>query len=228
VASRLVLFDIDGTLVRAGPVGAAVFDTALEAVLGRTPDGQVHMSGKTDPQIALEYLELMHADPECLPEVMAHLEKALAAAADELSAHGSALPGAVRLLQLLAADDRVISSVLTGNIAPNAAVKLAAFGLDRWLDLEVGAYGSDDADRRLLVPVALGRVAEHRGAALRPGDTWVVGDTPRDLECAHAGGARCVLVATGRYPREELEDLGAEAVVDTLEPAGEVYALLTS
>jgi len=228
VLRRLVLFDVDGTLVRAGPVGSAVFDTALEAVLGRTPERQVKMSGKTDPQIALEYLELMHADPACLPEVMAHLEKGLAAAADQLVRHGTALPGSRELLRLLHADNNVVASVLTGNIAPNAAVKLAAFDLDRWLDLEVGAYGSDDADRRVLVPVALGRVAERHGVELEPEDVWVVGDTPRDLECARAGGARCALVATGRYSRDELEGLGADVVLSSLAPAGRTAALLTA
>lgn len=240
---RLVLFDIDGTLVRAGPLGASVFDTAIEAVLGSPPEVRVRMSGKTDPQIAGEYLDLMHADPDCLPEVLAHLEKALAAAADQLVADGSALPGAVELLRLLAADNRVVSSVLTGNIAPNAAIKLAAFGLDEWLDLGVGAYGSDDADRRLLVPVALRRLAEQGGAELGgaelgagrrgagelgPGDVWVVGDTPRDLDCARAGGAHCVLVATGTYRASELEGLGADAVLESLEPAEETLALLTA
>jgi phosphoglycolate phosphatase len=228
VLRRLVLFDVDGTLVRAGPVGAAVFDTALEAVLGRPPERQIKMSGKTDPQIALEYLELMHADPDCLPEVLAHLEKGLAAAADQLVRDGTALPGSRDLLELLHADNEVLSSVLTGNIAPNAAVKLAAFDLDRWLDLEVGAYGSDDADRRVLVPVALRRVAERHGVRLEPDDVWVVGDTPRDLECARAGGARCVLVATGRYRLEELEGLGADAVLPSLTPVQQTAALLIS
>lgn len=224
---RLVLFDIDGTLVRAGPIGAAVFDSALEAVLGRPPEVSVRMSGKTDPQIAREYLDLMNADPDHLPGVLSRLEKELASAADQLAEDGTALPGAAELLSLLAGDDRVISSVLTGNIAPNAVVKLSAFGLDPHLDLEVGAYGSDHADRRVLVPVALRRVAQRRGAELASGEVWVVGDTPRDLECAQAAGAHCVLVATGRYTVDELEDLGADAVLHGFEPVGETLALLT-
>lgn len=226
MSRRLVLFDIDGTLVRAGPVGAAVFDTAIEAVLGRPPEVQIRMSGKTDPQIAREYLDLMEADPDHLPDVLAHLEKELAAAAGQLAADGSALPGATELLERLAADNRVISSVLTGNIAPNAVVKLSAFGLERHLDLEVGAYGSDDADRRVLVPVALRRVAQRRGAELGASDVWIVGDTPRDLECAQAAGAHCLLVGTGRYTPAELEGLGADAVFDSLQPVEETLDLL--
>ena len=94
--------------------------------------------------------------------------------------------------------------MLTGNIAPNAVVKLAAFGLEKWLDLETGAYGSDSEDRTALVPIALGRLASLRGVRLTPDQTWVIGDTPRDYECAEAGGAHCLLVATGSYGLEDL------------------------
>ncbi|HWG73428.1 MAG TPA: haloacid dehalogenase-like hydrolase, partial [Acidimicrobiales bacterium] len=215
---RLVLFDVDGTLLHAGGHGAAVFDRALEAVLGRAPEVRVRMGGKTDPQIVSEYLELMHAAPEALPEILRHLEEGLEAAAAAMAADGYVLPGVVDLLERLHCDRRVVSTVLTGNVAPNAVVKLTAFGLERWLDLEVGAYGSDDADRRVLVPVALRRVAGRHGVELTAGDTWVVGDTPRDLECAQAAGARCLLVGTGTYPLEELEGLGADQIRPSLEP----------
>ena len=90
---RLLLFDIDGTLVRAGPVGGAVFDRALEAVLGEVPSERVRMSGKTDPQIVREYLALMESDdPTHLPSILEHLERELAAAAEELSQRWGALP----------------------------------------------------------------------------------------------------------------------------------------
>ncbi len=98
--------------------------------------------------------------------------------------------------------------MLTGNIAPNAVVKLAAFGLEKWLDLEAGAYGSDHEDRRDLVPIALERLASLRGVRLTPEETWVIGDTPRDFECAEAGGAHSLLVATGGYGLEELGPWG--------------------
>ena len=132
---RLLLFDIDGTLVQAGPVGGAVFDRAIAAVLGEAPTQRVTMSGKTDPQIVREYLALLKTDSTAhLPAVLERLEVELAAAAGQLAQVGRACPGVDELLAVLAGDDRLHLSVLTGNIAPNAVVKLAAFGLDRWLD----------------------------------------------------------------------------------------------
>jgi phosphoglycolate phosphatase-like HAD superfamily hydrolase len=224
-----LLFDIDGTLMKAGEVGGAVFDRAIETVLGETPPQRVSMSGKTDPQIVREYLALLKEDdPAHLPAVLEHLEAELAAAAQQLARDGSPCAGAHELLQALAADERLHLSVLTGNIAPNAVVKLAAFGLDKWLDLEIGAYGSDSEDRRQLVPIAVGRLASLRGARLSPEETWVIGDTPRDYECARAGGAHCLLVATGRYRLQELGGLGADAVLADLAATEAVVDLLTA
>lgn len=226
---RLLLFDIDGTLVKAGEVGGAVFDRAIEAVLGETPTQRVSMSGKTDPQIVREYLALLEQDdPAHIPDVLEHLEAELAAASQQLALDGSPCVGAPELLQALAADERLHLSVLTGNIAPNAVVKLAAFGLDKWLDLEVGAYGSDHEDRQQLVPIALDRLASLRGARLSPAQTWVIGDTPRDYECAQAVGAHCLLVATGRFGAPELANLRADAVLADLAATEAVVDLLTA
>ena len=186
------------------------------------------MGGKTDPQIVREYLELMEvADIDGrLPVILGHLEREMAAGAGSLADGGRALPGVPELLARLASVAGVRQSVLTGNIAPNAVVKLAAFGLDRWLDLEVGAYGSDHADRNRLVPFALERVRRLRGEVIGAEDVWVVGDTANDLACARAGGARCLLVGTGRVDTSELAGLGADAVLPDLADTETVVALL--
>jgi phosphoglycolate phosphatase len=231
--SRLVLWDVDGTLVRTGRVASEIFSRAVEHAIGRPPgDHAVPMSGKTDPQIALEILAATGLDTaEChrhLPLVVDRLEAELSAAVDLIRARGRVLPGVRQVLTTLAGDGDVAQSVLTGNTAVNAATKLAALGLERWLDLEIGAYGSDDPDRRALVPVALRRAAERRGWALSAEEVWVVGDTPRDLECARAGGARCALVATGHTPPETLHGLGADAVFDDLSDVEAVVKLLRS
>ncbi len=229
---RLILWDIDGTLVRAGDVGALIFDVAIEKRLGRPPSSRVLMSGKTDPQIVLEYLtefDLPDADAGAhLTAILEDLEAELAARAHVISAHGIVLPGVTELLARLDADDDVVQTVVTGNIAPNARIKVGAFGLDRWLNLEMGAYGSDHADRNELVPIARARVEAARGVSVVPDDVWVVGDAPADLACARAGGARCLLVATGRPAFDDLQALGPDALRHDLSDADDIYDLLRS
>ena len=230
--TRLVLWDVDGTLVHGGEAAGAAFGAAVERVLGR-PAGEhrVRMSGKTDPEIALEILaaaQVAEGDAHThLPLVLEHLELELAAAVHELQAHGHVKPGVADLLPRLHDAPEVTSSVLTGNIEPNGRLKVAAFGLDRWLDLDVGAYGSDDHDRNKLVAVARSKLRSARGIAVVPRDVWIVGDTPRDLECARAGGARCLLVGTGRFPTDELRALRPDAVMDDLRDVDGAYELLT-
>ena len=233
MAGRLVLWDVDGTLVRAGKVAGEAFAVAVEHAVGRHPgDHGVRMGGKTDPQIALEILAGMGLDARAahghLPLVLGRLEAELAGAVDLIREAGHVLPGVEEVLERLHHDGDVVQSVLTGNTAANAATKLAAFGLDRWLDLEVGAFGSDHHDRRELVPVARDRVAELRGRRHEPNEVWVVGDTPHDLACARAADARCLLVGTGFTPLAELAALDADAVLPDLADVDEVVELLRS
>ncbi len=225
---RLVLWDIDGTLVRAGEVGALIFDHAIEKTMGRRPSRRILMSGMTDPQIVLEYLtEFDLADPHThLPAILEGIEVELADRASEISSRGVVLPGVADLLARLAADDDVDQTVLTGNIAANARVKVAAFGLDRWLNLEMGAFGSDDADRNALVPVAIAKVAAARGRRFAPDQIWVVGDAPNDLACARAAGVRCLLVATGRPTYDELSALHPDALRHDLSDVDDIVELL--
>lgn len=188
------------------------------------------MSGKTDPQIVNEYLALVGvgAGEDLSEAILSQVESRLAALAPQLAATGHACPGAEAVLARLAVDGRLVSSVLTGNLRANAVVKLGAFGLDRWLDIEVGAYGSDDADRTALVPIAIERLAAIHGVRLEADDVWVVGDTPLDLACAQAAGAHCLLVGTGRTPASELAALGADAVMEDLADTDGVVKFLTA
>jgi phosphoglycolate phosphatase len=233
VGERLVLWDVDGTLLRSNGVAQRAFDVAAEHVLGRPPgEHEVRMSGKTDPLIALEILLFAGLSEEeaheRLPEVVERLETELAEARELVREQGHVMPGVETVLAELHDDPGVVQSVLTGNTAANAAVKLEAFALDRWLDVEVGAFGSDDSDREQLVPIALDRVRRLRGRDLGPEDVWVVGDTPRDLACARAGGARCLLVATGRYSLDELEAEDADELLPDLTDTDRVLKLLRS
>ena len=228
-----MLWDVDGTLLRTNGVAQHAFDVAAEHVLGRPPGNhEVRMSGKTDPLIALAILVFAGvaeaAARRLLPRVVGRLEAELASARELVRRQGRVLPGVEAVLEDLEGDPAVVQSVLTGNTAANAAVKLEAFGLDRWLDVRLGAFGSDNADREQLVPVALERLQRLRGRTLGPGDVWVVGDTPRDLACARAGGARCLLVATGSFSVEELAEVGPDEVVADLTETEAVGRLLRS
>jgi phosphoglycolate phosphatase len=159
-----------------------------------------------------------------LAGLLAETERLVAAGRDRIRAGGRILPGVLDVLEALAGPGTV-QTVLTGNTVANAAVKLDALDLRLWLDLEVGAYGSDDADRNSLVPIALERVERRYGPVDR-GGLWVVGDTPLDAACARAGGAHCLLVANGFAARADLEDAGADHVLDDLSDTEAVLALL--
>lgn len=228
-AGRLVLWDIDGTLLRAGVIARECFDQAVEAVTGSHPGPHdVAMSGKTDPQIAREILAYAGVPDASglIAAVIEHMEEILAGAVEVIQGHGRVLPGVVEILDRLAAEPAVHQTVLTGNTRRNAATKLTALGLADRLDLEAGAYGSDEEDRLRLLPVALERARRLRDLDVAPESVWIVGDTERDLACARAGGARCLLVGTGRIPLADLEAAGADVVLPDLADADRVVALL--
>jgi phosphoglycolate phosphatase len=225
---RLVLWDIDGTLVRVGRVGSYAFANAVENVTGMRPAREILMSGKTDLQIVREFLDTMRVPDagDLVPDVLVQLALELQRTEAEMRRIGSVLPGVGELLRSLSEDAHTTQTVVTGNIAPNAALKLKVFGLDEWLDLEIGAYGSDREQRRELVPIALERAQRIRGLRFDLRNVWVVGDTPADLECARVAGARSLLVATGRTPFSELEALGADAVLPDLHDFDAVIRVL--
>lgn len=226
----LVLWDVDGTLVRTAGAGALAFLDAVEEVLGIRPpdDSGSFMAGMTDPQIALELLRRLAApDPyACVGAVLAALEPALARLAGQIATAGWVCPGVPEVLVGLAEEPSVAQTLLTGNLAANARLKLSALGLGDGIEYDIGAYGSDHHDRCQLVPIALDRLAA-TGRRAHPSRSWVVGDTPRDLECARAGGVQCLLVATGGYAYEELAPLGAEMVLRDLSDVDSVVALLS-
>jgi phosphoglycolate phosphatase len=225
----LVLWDVDGTLVRCGPVGRAAIEAGAAYVAGLPSVPQVVMSGKTDPQIVAEILAaagVPDADiAPLIPGALREAESCLAASEATLMAEGRDHPGVAALMDALAESGHVRQTLVTGNVAANAALKVRAFGLDRHLDLEVGAYGSDDAERAHLVPICLKRVRDLRDEIYEVGRVWVVGDTPHDLRCARAAGVRCLLVGTGRAGFTSIRGLGADAVFEDL---SDTESVLTS
>ena len=197
----LVLWDIDGTLVDTAGHGRGAFEEAFESLFGRRPVGRVEMAGRTDHQIALSILERNSVEraESHLPRMWQALAEALAAKLPEIRAEGAAQPGARAALEALATRPGLVQGLLTGNIEANAAVKLAAFGLDSLVDLEVGGYGSDPHDSRGdLVAIARRRVARKYGDAR---DVVLVGDTPLDVAAAREAHARAVAVATAPIRR---------------------------
>jgi phosphoglycolate phosphatase-like HAD superfamily hydrolase len=212
----IVLWDIDGTLMRSPGIGVRAFVRAVESVTGVvwTPQ-RLDFGGRTDPDIAARILDAAGVDdPSLVPAVLERLALAYEELADELRAAVVVLPGVEATLRNLEVRGAV-QTVVTGNIRPAAAAKIAAAGLDAHLRMDVGAYGSDHHDRSELVALAIKRLEAADGVVHRD-SVVVVGDTPRDLAAARANGIRCVLVATGTYGIDELSALDADLVVADL------------
>jgi phosphoglycolate phosphatase-like HAD superfamily hydrolase len=143
-----------------------------------------------------------------------------------MAIEGYAYPGVPEVLEALHRRDDVINSLLTGNIQANAVVKVSAFGLERWLDFEVGAYGSDPHEERSdLVAVARERAAAKYGEATA---VVLVGDTPLDVLAAQQAGARAVAVATGFADPEALRASGPDAFLDDLTDTAAAVAAITA
>ena len=223
---RLVLWDIDGTLVDSVKLGLFAFEDAFERVTGTAPAEVVPFAGRTDFEIAHDLLERSRVEPSdgLLERFGTELHRAMVERADELRVRGRAYPGARESLERLGREPDVVQSLLTGNIAPNAQVKLGAFGLDTLVDLEIGAYGSDHRRRGMLVEVALRKYRRKHGAALAAGDVVLIGDTPLDVAAAREGGARAVAVATGPFGAEDLAAAGADVVLADLRDVEAVVA----
>jgi phosphoglycolate phosphatase len=206
----LVLWDVDGTLVDSARHGRYAFEEAFRAVVGRAPE-PVEFAGRTDHQIALAMLGGSRAH---LPRVLAELEAALEARRERMRSEGHAYPGVRDTLRALDRREGVVQSLLTGNIEANAALKVSAFGLEPWLDFEVGAYGSDPHEQRSdLVAVARERTAAKYGEST---GAVLVGDTPLDVLAAHEAGARAVAVAGGFATLEALRAARPDALLPDL------------
>lgn len=214
-----VLWDIDGTLVRSGGVAARAFLDAVTEVTGIRPSAERRdYGGRLDPEIADMLLRAVDAPRALIPDVLKTLERLVEERLDDLRAQTRAFPGVPALLGTLA-DAGVRQTVVTGNIQAVARYKLDAGGLIPPVDLEVGGFGDSAPDRAAVVRFALSRLAA-AGWDPSPDQVWIVGDTPRDLQCARAAGVRCALVATGRRGVNELSGLGAELVLpDLSDPA---------
>ncbi|MFC5186950.1 HAD family hydrolase [Actinomadura harenae] len=215
---RLVLWDVDHTLMETGGVGRKVFADAFANATGRPMGAMAEVSGRTEPDIFRETAEL-HGVPittELFDTFATQLAEGYQDQIEEMRKRGRALPGAAAALAALAKDTTIVQSVLTGNIRPVAETKLTAFGLDEHVDFEAGAYGSDDAVRPHLVRIAQQRAAARYGTTFDSTNTILIGDTPSDVTTARQGGARIVAVASGSSTPAELRFAGAEVALTDL------------
>ena len=227
---RLVLWDVDGTLLSTGPVGRQALEVGAAEVAGLSEIPHISMSGKTDPQSVAEILAVAGTSPEesaaLIPAALGVAERWLAEGRPRIVAEGFVQPGVPEVLEALSATHGVRQTLLTGNVEPNAFVKVDAFGLAPFFDFAIGAYGSDHPDRECLVPMALERVARLRSDRFGADEAWIIGDTVNDLRCARAAGAHCVLVATGREGIGNLGRLEPDHLLDDLSDTSTVLDIL--
>lgn len=225
---KLVLFDIDGTILLTDGAGKRAIHRALIEVFGSTGPHDHAFGGKTDPQIVRELMRMEgHGDPHIDQHMPTLLDRYVAYLHEELEA-GSAgvetMPGVVELLDALEPRDDVLLGLLTGNLAAGARAKLDAAGIamERF---RVGAYGSDHEARGELPAVAQRRARDELGIEVAGRDVVVIGDTPADIHCGRGIGARAIAVATGTY---SVEDLLAHDPAAVFEDLSDTVAVLNA
>jgi phosphoglycolate phosphatase-like HAD superfamily hydrolase len=214
----LYLFDIDGTLVDTGGAGMKSLEEATLEIFGL--DGpELDLAGSTDLGIIANIHAHFQLEPT--PErIAAYFEIYQSRLVWNLASgkfQGRVYDGVLTLLKELSSRANTTLGLLTGNTAGGAAIKVRHFGLAGYFPF--GAYGCDHADRNKLGPVALARAAAHAGRKFTSAETLVIGDTPKDIACAHAIGAKCLAVATGRFSATALALHGADRVVESLDQA---------
>ena len=228
---RLVLFDIDGTLLLSDGAGKRAIQRALIDVFGVTGATDHRFDGKTDPQIVRELMRGEgHGDERIDSEMRRLLDAYVGYLHEELRAPGHspyALPGVHALLDVLEQRDDVILGLLTGNIEPGARAKLQAVGIDPDR-FRIGAFGSDHEHRPELPAIARARTRERLGVDVTSAAVGVIGDTPADVTCGRAIGASAIGVATGRFSRAELLDHGAIAAFDDLSDTRDVVRAIVA
>jgi phosphoglycolate phosphatase-like HAD superfamily hydrolase len=222
---KLFLFDIDGTLLLTGRAGEHALRLALRDRFGVEDDlATISFAGSTDGAIARQMFE-SNAIP-VTPENVADLfDGYIHHLALELPRReGQVLPGIVGLLEELHARPDCVLGLLTGNIARGAELKLSHYGV--WDYFEFGAFADDHVDRNKLGPVAHARAAEKHGISFEAREVYVLGDTPRDIDCARAAGFVAVAIATGSYTKEQLAEHKPDFLFEDLSDTTAVLAVL--
>jgi phosphoglycolate phosphatase-like HAD superfamily hydrolase len=222
---RLVLFDIDGTLLNSAGMGRASMQRALGMIFGSPGIPSYRYDGKTDKHIVREVMRMEgHSDEHIdarMSELLEIYLEGLRAGASSGKFNVRPLAGVPEILDALEAREDVVLGLLTGNIEPGARIKLEAAGIDPDR-FRVNAFGSDHEHRPELPAIARRRAGERLGLELAGERLVVIGDTPADIECGRSLGARSIGVASGHYTVEQLRAHDAYAVFASLANTGEV------
>jgi phosphoglycolate phosphatase len=227
---RIVLWDIDHTLIDTRGVGRELSAQAFEQVTGVPMIKQAKIDGITEAVIFRETAKLhgLQTERRDFDRFAAALTKAHLERAGELRERGHALPGAASALDALGELPGVVQTVLTGNVRMVAEIKLQVFGLDRHIRWDIGAFGEDDDVRAELVRIALGRATNAFGEPVTSRDVVLIGDTPADVEAALANDAAVIAVASGKSSVEDLREAGAMTVLQSLEDLDSLKALVAA
>jgi len=216
---RLILFDIDGTLLRDGIASKIAFARALRETYNTTgPIQEFRFAGMTDPECVSSIMRLAGIEDSVIYQRRDEcLRRYVEILASEMREHddGHLFPGVRELLERLNKLDRVLVGLLTGNVLRGAELKLKRWNLEPYF--RFGAFGDDHEDRSVLAQIALEKAKTLSGKTFTGAETTVIGDTPKDIACARAIGARAVAVATGTVGRVELEAAGPDVLLDSFE-----------
>ena len=223
--TRLVMWDIDNTLLRGGGVASRAWQAAFTALTGRPWRHMPVFAGRTDLDLYAETFAA-HGVTDCPPErFFARYVEEVRTNRHEFAVQGALMPGVRAVLDRLAADPDVVQTLVTGNVPQVAAAKVAAFGLDDAFDAGVGGYGTDDHDRATLVRRSRQRAESRYGPIAA---VVVVGDTANDVRAARVNHARAVAVATGSTGVAELAAAGADVVLADLVDVDAAVRAITS
>jgi phosphoglycolate phosphatase len=222
---RLVLFDIDGTLLNSGGMGRASMQRALGLIFGSPGNPSYRYDGKTDKQIVRDVMRLEghtdeHIDSRMEKLIELYLE-GLRTGSKSGKFNVRPLEGVTELLDALEARDDVVLGLLTGNVEPGARIKLAAAGLDPDR-FRINAFGSDHEHRPQLPAIAQKRASEKLGLDIAGDRVVVIGDTPADIDCGRSLGAKAIGVASGHYTVEQLQAHNPYAVFPSLKNTQQV------
>ena len=202
---RLVLFDIDCTLIDGHGAGGRAIMRAVKDVYGVEGElGDYSFHGRTDPGIVRDLAARLGAPADAIDALVGQcVARYVELITDEVAGgHIEVLPGVGELVTALAADRRVLLGLLTGNVIQGARIKLAPTGL--YSLFQVAAYGSDSALRAELPPIAVARAEKLSGRRFVGKEIVVIGDTPADIECGAGLGVKAIAVATGRHSMDDL------------------------